>query len=684
VKKTVGPTILVALLAATPSPGQERSPASGRKLTISDVFNFVIPSDPQISPDGKRIVYVRNTADILTDRRYTSLWIIGADGGDHRPLTTGNHSDMEPRWSPDGTRLAYLSDVDGKTQIYVRWMDSGQTARLTNLDEAPGGLAWSPDGRQIAFSARVAEKGLHVADLPAPPPGAKWSDPPAAYDTLVYRFNAAGYLKPGHRQIFVVSAEGGAPRQLTWDAFPNGGDELVSNRAAWSADGGSLLVSINRHPESDHEFFDTEIYEISLADGTLRALTSRKGPDADPTVSPNGKLIAYAGYDEKHLGHQTRQLYLMNRDGTGSRSVSKALDRDVQNLAWGPDGIYAQFDDQGDTRIGFYSVVNATYRRVAEHVSTGLSALSSGSFSISRNGVLAFVTGGPGSAGEVGVISPAGTRVLTALNKEILAQKAPGQVKEVLYESSKDHHLIQGWLVYPPDFDASKKYPLILEIHGGPYADYGPRFDLEKQAWASMGYLVFYSNPRGSTSYGEDFANLIQNAYPGDDYYDLESGVDAVLKMGNADPKNLFVTGGSGGGVLTCWVIEHTDRYRAAAPTNPVINWYSFALTTDIPFITQYWFPGNPWDHTDEYMQRSLTNLINKVKTPTLLMTGEADYRTPLSETEQFYAALKLMNVEAVLVRVPDEPHGLRRRPSHQIARALYIAGWFDQHKTKD
>jgi acylaminoacyl-peptidase len=274
-------------------------------------------------------------------------------------------------------------------------------------------------------------------------------------------------------------------------------------------------------------------------------------------------------------------------------------------------------------------------------------------------------------------------KVLTSLNQELFAQNKPGHVEEISFESSKDNRKIQGWIVHPPDFDPSKKYPLVLEIHGGPFADYGDRFDFEKQVLAAKGYVVLYTNPRGSTSYGEEFANLIHHAYPGDDFYDLNSGVDAVIAKGYIDTNNLFVTGGSGGGVLTCWTIEHTERFRAAAALYPVINWYSFALTSDIPFITKYWFPGLPWDNTDNYMQRSLTNLVAKVKTPTLVMTGEADYRTPISEAEQFYEALKLLNVDTVLVRVPEEPHGIARRPSHHIAKMLYIAGWFEQHKSK-
>jgi len=665
------------------SAGSARAQESANKLSAMDEFQLQLPTDPQISPDGKRIVYVRGFSDPMTDRRYGNLWIINADGTDHRALTTGNHGDGSPRWSPDGTRIAYLSDADGKQQIYIRWMDSGQTARITNLEESPSAIEWSPDGKMLSFSALVPGKGPHIADLPSPPPGAKWADPATAYDRRVYRFNGAGYLKPGFMQIFVVSAEGGAPRQISNGNFPNGGNEYGPNRATWTPDGKSLLISINRHPESDHDTFDTEVYEFSVADGSVRALTNRKGPDNAPAISSDSKWIAYTGFDDRYQGHQTTHLYLMARNGSGAHSISDKLDRDISNPTWAPDnsGVYFQYNDHGDTKIGFLSP-DGTSKKIAEHVTASTSAYGGGSFSVSHSGVIAFTYGRPDLPGDVAVINNGAMKVLTAINQELLEQKKPGRVEEINYKSSKDNRDVQGWVVLPPDFDANKKYPLILEIHGGPFGDYGDRFDFEKQVWASMGYVVVYTNPRGSTSYGEEFANLIHHAYPGDDFYDMNSGVDAVIAKGYIDTNNLFVTGGSGGGVLTAWTIEHTDRYRAAACLYPVINWYSFVLTSDIPWTAKYWFPGNPWDNTQQYMDRSLTTLLNKVKTPTLVMTGEADYRTPIEEAEQFYAGLKMMNVEAVLVRVPEEPHGISRRPSHHITKMLYVAGWFNQHKS--
>src|SRR5229473_3331804 len=666
---TLKARIVAAIVAATLSiasgPALWAQDAS-HKLTAMDEFQLQLPTDPQISPDGKRIAYVRRFADPMTDKRYANLWIINTDGTDHRALTTGNRSDTSPRWSPDGLRLAYLSDADGKQQIYIRWMDTGQTARITNLEQAPDAIAWSPDGKMLSFSSLVLGKGPHIADLPTPPSGAKWADAPTAYDRLIYRFNGTGYLKPGYMQIFVVDSEGSAPRQVTNGNFPNGGNEFGPSRASWTPDGKYLIVSVNRHPESDHEYLDDEVYEFSVADGSLRPLTNRKGPDNSPVVSPNGKLIAYTGYDDRYQGHQTTKLYLMNRDGSGSRSLSDKLDRDVQDPQWAPDntGVYFRYDSEGDTKIGFYSAVDGAFKKIADHLASTTGAGGSGSFSLSRTGMIALTYGRPDNPGDIAISNLGAMKVLTSLNQELLAQNKPGHVEEITFESSKDNRKIQGWIVHPPDFDPTKKYPLVLEIHGGPFADYGDRFDFEKQVLASRGYVVLYVNP-------------------GDDFYDLNSGVDAVIAKGYIDTNNLFVTGGSGGGVLSCWTIEHTDRFRAAASLYPVINWYSFALTSDIPFITKYWFPGLPWDNTDNYMQRSLTNLVAKVKTPTLVMTGEADYRTPISEAEQFYEALKLLNVDTVLVRVPEEPHGIGRRPSHHIAKMLYIAGWFEQHKSK-
>ncbi len=658
------------------------------RLTASDVFNLQYAVDPQISPDGRRIVYVREFSDMLSDRRCSNLWVINFDGTDNRPLTTGTHSDTSPRWSPDGTRIAFLSDQDGKSQIYVRWMDTGQTAKITSLQQPPSGIAWSPDGKQISFAALVPSAPLRIANLPAAPAGAKWADPPKAYDKLIYRFNGPGYLEPGYTQLFVVSADGGAPRQISSGNFQHGGVAFRASPAVWTPDGKYLIASANRRADYEYEPLDTEVYEFSVADGSTKALTNRRGPDNAPAVSPDGRFIAYTGFDDHYQGYQVTRLYVMNRDGSGSRLLSEKLDRDVQMPRWAPDGsgILFLYDDQGDTKLGFYTL-DGTLKQLTNHIGSGGTAYSFGSaFSVARNGAFATTYTRPDVPGDiaVGTLGNPSAKAITTLNADLLAQKRPGQVEEIWYESSLDKRKIHGWIIKPPDFNPSKKYPLIVEIHGGPFANYGDRFDVEKQIWAAKDYVVLYVNPRGSTSYGGEFGNLIHHAYPGDDFYDLNSGVDVVLAKGYVDAENLFVTGGSGGGVLTCWMIDRTNRFRAAASLYPVINWESFVLTADIPsLVIKYWFPGLPWDHNEHYAKRSLLSQVKNVKTPTLLMTGEEDYRTPISEAEQYFQALKLLKVESVLVRMPGEPHGLARRPSHHVAKILYVVGWFDQHATR-
>jgi acylaminoacyl-peptidase len=675
--------LLFVLFSVSIAAAQDKS----NRLTPSDIFNLESVSDPQISPDGNKIIYVRGFNDIMTDTRYSNLWIINLDGSDNRPLTTGNYTDNSPRWSPDGNRVIYISNRDGGAQIYSRWMDSGQTARLTNLLTPPTGVAWSPDGKQISFTALVPAPSLQIATMPAAPPGARWAEPAAVIDKLAYRFNGSGYFKPGFHHLFVLPAEGGTARQISSGNFQHGGPGFRASDAVWTPDSKYLIISANRRNDYELEPLDSELYEFSVADGTVRPLTSRKGPDGSPAISPDGKLIAYTGFDDAYQGYQVTRLYVMNRDGSGSRLISAALDRDIANPKWAPDGsgIFFQSDDRGNTGLNFYTV-KGELTQITNNIGGGASAYGGGSYAIGRGGVFAITYSRPNLPVDIAVGSttnPA-AKVITSVNADLLANKKLGEVEEIWYESSIDRRKIQGWIIKPPDFNPGRKYPLLLEIHGGPFANYGDRFDLEKQLWAARDYVVLYTNPRGSTSYGAEFGNLIHHKYPGDDFFDLNSGVDALVAKGYVDGENLFVTGGSGGGVLTCWMVGRTNRFRAAASAYPVINWYSFVLTADISgFVAKYWFPGLPWDNVEHYEKRSLLSVIKNVKTPTMVITGEEDYRTPMSESEQYFQALKLLNVEAVLVRVPGEPHGITRRPSHHIAKVLNIAGWFERHKSR-
>jgi acylaminoacyl-peptidase len=596
------------------------------RLELLDVFNLQLATDPQISPDGKHIVYVRQFCEIMADQRHSNLWIINSDGSNHRALTTGNFNDTSPRWSPDGTQIAYISTHDGQPQIYRRWMDTGQTAKLTNLVNAPSGIAWSPNGKWISFASHVPGTATQMAGLPKAPEGAKWAAPAKVIDKLVYRFNSIGYLKPGYIQLFVVPTDGGTPRQISHGEYQHGGmQSFGASEAVWTPDSKCLIISANRHPHNEMDPLNNEIYEFSVADGSVKPLTSRQGPDLDPAISDDGKSIAYTGFDDKYQGYQVRKLYIMNRDGSGNKLVSRDLDRDVRSPRWDHDSssIYFLSDDHGNT--GLYRIaLDGQIRKLTSNVSSGTSAYGGGSsFTVSKDGTFAVTYARPDVPGDIaaGRLGTEGTKVLTAVNEGLLTGKKLGAVEEIGYESSKDQRKIQGWIIKPPDFNPAKRYPLILEIHGGPFANYGDRFDLEKQLMAARGYVVLYVNPRGSTSYGEEFGNLIHHAYPGDDFYDLNSGVDAMLAKGFIDRDRLYVTGGSGGGVLTCWVIGHTPRFRAAVTVYPVINWYSFVLTSDIGnFASKYWFPGFPWDNVEHYEKRSLLSVVKNVKTPTMVL----------------------------------------------------------------
>ena len=662
------------------------SGAPSDRLSIEDVFNLELASDPQISPDGTRVVYVRQFADIMKDQRRSNLWMVSFDGEDHRPLTTGNFSDTSPRWSPDGTQLVYISDRDGSPQIYRRWMDSGQTAKLSSLTSDPAAIAWSPDGKWISFTALVPMAPPTVEGMPPKPEGATWADPARVIDQLVYRFNGPGYLKPGYHHVFVLPAEGGTPRQISSGDFQHGGVGFRASEPVWTPDSKSLIVSANRHPNYELEPLDTDVYEFSLADGSVNALTARKGPDHSPQVSPDGRRIAYLGFDDRYQGYQVTRLYVMARDGSGSRPLTESLDRDVANIRWSPDGsgVYFTSDDQGNTGFHFITL-DGPIQKLAGNLGASFSAYGGGgTISIAKNGAFATTYSRPHVPGDiaVGTMGKPEVEVLTAVNEDLFQGKKLGEVEEIWYESSKDGRKVQGWLLKPPEFDPTRKYPLILEIHGGPFANYGDRFDIEKQLMAARGYVVLYTNPRGSTSYGNEFGNLIHHAYPGDDFYDLDSGVDAAIAKGYIDPENVMVTGGSGGGVLTSWMVGRSTRFRAAVTVYPVINWYSFTLTSDIGNMTsKYWFPGLPWDHVEHYEKRSLLSVVKNVKTPTMVLCGEEDYRTPMSESEQYYQALKLLGVETELVRVPGEPHGISRRPSHHMAKILSIIGWFERYR---
>lgn len=668
--------IIPFLFIAIVSSGQADNP-----LEPLDVFEIENISDPQISPDGQQVVYVRNARSIMKDQTTSNLWIIDYDGENHLPLTVGSDRNSSPRWSPDGKQLIYLSNRDGATQLYRRWMDNGRESLVADLRGTPSNLSWSPDGQWVAFSMFVPQRDPGLVKLPKKPVGARWADQPKYIDELRYRADGRGYLKDGYTQLFVLSIDGGYPRQLTDEPYNH------SSNLEWTSDGKSIIFSANRRPAGEYEPANTEVYELEVKTGDIDTLTDRKGPDRSPKISPDGKTIAYLGYDDQYLGYQISSIYLMDRDGSNPRLLSGNLDRQANNIQWAKDnhGLYFQYDDQGNTKIA-HIALDGQITDIVNNVG-GLSLgrpYGGGTFSSSKSGRFAFTHSTPDHPADLAVTDQSGKAVnrLTNLNRALFEYKQLGAVEEIRYKSSFDNREIQGWICKPPGFDPNKKYPLLLEIHGGPFANYGWRFSAEVQLYAASGYVVLYTNPRGSSSYGKEFGNLIHHNYPGQDYDDLISGVDAVIEKGYIDESQLYVTGGSGGGVLTAWIVGNTDRFRAAVVAKPVINWSSFVLHADNPaFFAKYWFPGYPWEYPDHYWKRSPLSLVGNVKTPTMLLTGEQDYRTPMSETEQYYAALKLNKVETAMVRIQESGHGIANKPSNLISKVAYILGWFEKYR---
>lgn len=669
----------LAVSSASPARAAELH-GDPRNLQPRDLFDLEWADAPSISPDGRRIVYQRKFFDIMKDRRRANLWLVEADSGKQRPLTSGAYSDGAAVWSPGGDRIAWVSDRDGSAQIWLRWMDSGQQAPVSRLSEAPSNLAWSPDGRWLAFTMRVAADTTPLASLPDKPEGAQWADAVKLIDRMNYRADGAGYLQPGYEHVFVMPADGGTPRQVTQ------GDFQYESVPVWSRDGRSLFVVANRRADAEYQPIDTDLYRVELASGETTALTTRRGPDGSPVLSPDGRKLAYLGYDDRKLGYQVAHLYVLDLDSGASRALTASFDYEIENPRWDRGGrsLYFGYDREGVSHLGWIAAGGGAVESVSDDI--GGTAVGrpypGGSFSVG-DGRVAYTHASATRMADVAVIERGGKpRVLTDLNAGSLARKRLGEVETLWTKSSADGLAVQGWIVKPPQFEAGKRYPLLLEIHGGPYANYGPRFAVETQLYAAAGYVVLYVNPRGSTSYGQAFADHIHRNYPSHDYDDLMSAVDATIAKGYVDPQQLYVTGGSGGGVLTAWIVGHTDRFRAAVVAKPVINWTSFALTSDGPsYVTQHWFPGPPWQAQELYWKLSPLAYVGNVTTPTLLITGESDYRTPISETEQYYTALKLHRVDSAMIRIPGASHGIGARPSETLAQVLNTLGWFERYR---
>jgi dipeptidyl aminopeptidase/acylaminoacyl peptidase len=641
---------------------------TAKKLRLEQSLDMESVSNPELSPDGTEIVYARTWIDKMNDKRETDLWIMNVNGTQNRFLIRGG----SPTWSPDGTRIAYTAQGEPKgSQIFVKYKGTEGSTQITRVEKSPSNITWSPDGQWIAFTMIVPAKNPWPVKIPGKPEGAKWTEEPRFINNLVYRRDRVGFLEEGYLHIFVVPSGGGTPRQVTQGDWDHGNSGI-----SWTRDGKEIVFSSLRIPDAEYAYRESEIYAVNVTSGDVRQLTTRKGPDNSPVVSPDGKMVAYVGYDWTDDTYRDSQLYLMNMDGTGHRVLTASLDRSPGGLTWAKDnsGVYFNVQDQGASNV-YFAPVKGNLKAVTQgkHMlslsSLSASGLMAGVWSDSKN---------PGDVVSFSMMNPKPVR-LTQVNDDVLSTVKLGEVEEIWYTSVNDFK-IQGWIVKPPDFDPTKKYPLILVIHGGPHSMYNLGFNFTFQHHAAEGYVVLYTNPRGSTGYGSAFANAIKNAYPDKDYDDLMKGVDEVIKRGYIDDRNLFVYGGSGGGVLTSWIVGHTDRFAAASVNYPVTNWLSFVGITD--GVSWYKnFEKYPWEDPSEHLRRSSLMYVGNVKTPTMLMCGVNDLRTPISQTEEYYQALKVLKVPTVMIRFNDEFHGTSSKPSNYLRTQQYLYYWFNKYK---
>lgn len=659
--------LLMSLWAAPAAESQEAP--SDTLLTVDHYLDWERVGDPQISPDGRHVAYMRSWIDPMKDEWESAIWVMRSDGSRNRFLADGS----EPRWSPDGTRIAFLAPGEPEgTQLFVRWMDAeGTTSQVTRDLEPPTNHRWTPDGTGLLYTRFVPAPSDWSIDLPAPPEGADWTEAPRVVNRIHYRRDRQGFVEEGFTHLFRVTADGGTGRQLTTGSWSVGGGYDVT------PDGRTIVFDGLMEEDADGRYRESHIYALDLESGDIRQLTARKGPWSRPVVSPDGRSVAYTGFEWTPQSYKASELYMVGLDGGGARRISGDLDRDPTSLHWAADGsgVYFTAGDRGTQNVHFASLAGDV-----EPVTEGVHMLSLSS--VNADGVAAGTRSSYHEPGDVVLFrlgSPEMIAELTHVNDDVLEGKRLGEVEEVWYVSSGGAR-VQGWVVKPPDFDPSRKHPLILHIHGGPHSMYNVAFSYSFQNFAANGYVVLYTNPRGSTGYGTDFGNAIDNGYPSVDYDDLMAGVDEVVGRGYVDTERMYVTGCSGGGVLSSWVIGHTNRFAAAGVRCPVINWVSFAGTTDITVWGFYRYEGYPWTNPEKYLEHSPLMYVGNVTTPTILMTGELDLRTPMGQTEEYFQALKQVGVPTRMLRFYGEYHGTGSKPSNFMRTQLYLMKWFEEY----
>ena len=683
--------------------------ADKRPITEKDLWAFTWIGDPQLSPDGSRVAY----AKVIVDKRHmgyeTSLWSVSTKGGEPQRLTSGTR-DSQPRWSPDGTRLAFVRSVekDGKPQppqIYVLSMSGGEPVQITELSRGAGDPHWSPDGKRIAFLSDMAPEDIAKSAKDKDAKAAVNADADADHESdvkyvtrAVYRANGLGYVDPKHpAHIWVTtlpasSDEKVTPRQLTSGKF----DEADY---FWSKDGRDIVYATTRLEEPEYEAPHSDVFRVSADGGEPSLINAVSIGVGEMSLSPDGKRIAFrSNANDTVRSYDEPDLFILDLvPGAKPRNLTADFDYDIGGAIGGDNaapraggGTRPVWSADGNSIVDVVSITGrANLMRFpvggGKPVEVTKGDQSVQRFSSASDGSsFAILVSTPTNIGDLFMVSGNGgvPRRLTDVNTILFSQLDITAPEEIWY-TSFDGKKIQAWVQKPPGFDPTKKYPLILNIHGGPHTAYGWVFDHEFQWMAAKGYVVLYPNPRGSTSYGEDFGNIIQYKYPGDDYKDLMAGVDQLIKLGYVDPNRLAVTGGSGGGVLTDWTVTQTQRFKAAVSQRDISDWASWWYTADFWMYRPRWFRKPPFEDPKDYADRSAITFVDRITTPMAFILGDADFRTPPeSGGEQLFRALKYLKRPTAIVRFPGESHELSRsgQPWHRVERLEAIVGWFDKY----
>ena len=708
-RHAVAGLVLVAFAIASPAFAQKRG------ITEKDLFKFVWVADPQMSPDGSQVAFVRVTVDEKKDQYDTGIWIAKADGSEAPRKLTGGTRDTAPRWSADGKRLAFVRSVekDGRpqpAQIFVISMEGGEARAITEMPRGAGSPQWSPDGRTIAFSSTAKPEDLRKEaekkEADKRDDDAKPEDKPRESDVrvitnAVYRANGVadfGYVDPDRpSHIWTVAVPEAAAPLTTPKQVTSG--EFSENNFQWSPDGSRLFFVSNRVKEPYYHPNDSDLYSVPAAGGELTKVASIDGTIGDFSFSPDGKRLAFVGtlHGTPVRSYSQSDLWVADLPSAAPRNLTANYDFDIDGglggdqraprgggpsgPVWSRDGrtLLIKVGEQGDANV---KRIDAASGKV-DPVTKGSHDVMS--YTSDANGrTLALVLSSQTVVGDLQVLDAAtgSMKKLSGFNDELFGQLTLSEAEEVWY-SSFDGRKIQGWILKPPSFDATRKHPLILEIHGGPHSAYGNTFTHEFQWMAAKGYVVLFTNPRGSSNYGQEFGNIIQFRYPGDDYKDLMAGVDEIVKRGYVDEARMGVTGGSGGGLLTNWVVTQTTRFKAAVSQRDISDWTNFWYTSDFWLYNPTWFRKAPFQDQVDFAQRSPITHVEKIQTPLMFILGDEDWRTPPSAGgEQLFRALKYLKKSTVMVRFPDESHELSRsgKPWHRVERLQHIVGWFDKH----